>query len=368
MFDPNSTVSTAALSAVVKAVGNLAVDDPVLAKYAAEIRCLGKRVKEDVVAIGRYLDQAQKHAGHGTWLAWIQTEFSWSDQTAYRFIHLYQAQQNPEFHNLWNSNLPVSALSQLAAPNTPQEARDEVAARVEAGERPSCAMVTEAIAKAKGKNADSDVQVQDNQDDEYDPSIAQRRREHEALFTESPGQVGNDRDGDDHANGRDGDGHIDDDAGIPDVAIDDATLEQWKTEGAARLAETADLAASESTDEVNNSESFAVDAELLLEDWDESTPEAQQFLRDLVLEEFFAQAGGADIFDRIPADRLDEVIATFLDKLTVEGMRTRMSEEFGHELRARVPAPKPKSGKPFTKGLNHTNNSARNRRHHRSRH
>jgi hypothetical protein len=139
-------------TAIVKAdIGNLVVDDPVLTKYAAEIRRLGKRVKEDVVEIGRYLDQAQKHAGHGTWLAWIEAEFGWSDQTAYHFIHLYQAYQNPEFQNFWNSDLPMSALYRLAAPNTPQEARDEVAERIEAGEKVSVAAAAEAIAKAKGK-------------------------------------------------------------------------------------------------------------------------------------------------------------------------------------------------------------------------
>ena len=64
--------------------------DAVLTKYAAEIRRLGKRVKEDVIEIGRILDQAQEHAGRGAWHRWVNAEFGWSDQTAYRFIHLYQ--------------------------------------------------------------------------------------------------------------------------------------------------------------------------------------------------------------------------------------------------------------------------------------
>jgi hypothetical protein len=46
--------------------GELRVADPVLTKYAAEIRRLRKRAQEDIIEIGRYLDQAQKHAGHGT--------------------------------------------------------------------------------------------------------------------------------------------------------------------------------------------------------------------------------------------------------------------------------------------------------------
>ena len=132
--------------AIVKdGVGGSLTADPVLAKYAAEIRRLGKRVKEDIIAIGRYLDDAREHAGRGAWLIWLEAEFGWSDQTAYRYIHLYQGRQNsesfPEFHKLWNSDLPISALQQLAAPSTPQEARVEVAERIEAGETLSCTTV-----------------------------------------------------------------------------------------------------------------------------------------------------------------------------------------------------------------------------------
>src|SRR5262245_49326740 len=107
--------------------------DPVLAKHAAEIRRLGKRLREDAIEIGRHLAEARDHVGHGAWLAWIECAFGWSDQTAYRFLHLYQAQQNAEFHKLWNSDLPLSALFQLAAPNTPPEAREAISERIEAG-------------------------------------------------------------------------------------------------------------------------------------------------------------------------------------------------------------------------------------------
>jgi len=109
--------------------------DPLLAQYATEIHRLGKRVKKDVIAIGHYLDQAQKHAGRGAWHLWVNTEFGWSDQTARRFIHVYELSRDSKFNNLLNSDLPLSALYQLAAPKTPGRARDEVAERVEAGEK-----------------------------------------------------------------------------------------------------------------------------------------------------------------------------------------------------------------------------------------
>jgi hypothetical protein len=253
--------------------------DPVLAKYAAEIRRLGKRVKEDIIAIGRYLDQAQKHAGRGAWLTWIEAEFGWSDQTAYRFIHLYQAQQDPGFHKLWSSDLPVSALYQLAAPNTPTEARQQVAERIEAGETLSCTAVAEVIAETKNGGAAEDA----GGDDVEDPGTA----EHRAAM--------------------------------------------------AQIADAEDVTAGQADE--------------------------QQILRDLILEEFFAQADGADIYDRIPADRLDVVCRGFLDKLGVKGMRTRMSDEFGTDLRQQkfAPAERKKSARKWKKSINHR---AHERNHH----
>jgi hypothetical protein len=276
-------------TAIVKAdVGNLIVDDPVLAKYATEIRRLVKRAKEDIVEIGRYLHQAQEHAGHGTWLIWIEAEFGWSDQTARRFIHVYEFTRDSKFNNLLNSDLPLSALYQLAAPNTPIEARQQVAERIESGETLSCATVTEVIAEAKNGGAAEDA----GGDDVEDPGTAQHR---------------------------------------------------------AAMAQIAD----------------AEDAPTTAGQADE-----QQILRDLILEEFFAQASGADIYDRIPADRLDAVCRDFLDKLGVKGMRTRMSDEFGTDLRSQkfAPAERKKSAKKWKRSINLTANSARQERGHRSRH
>jgi hypothetical protein len=314
-------------TAIVKAdVANLAVDDPVLKKYATKIRRLRKRAQEDIIEIGRYLDQAQQHADHGTWLTWIEVEFGWSDQTARRFIHVYELSRDSKFNKLLSSNLPLSALYQLAAPKTPEPARKEIADRLEAGDKPSCGEVAKTIAKAKGKAKSPDrAEIKDTGGEASKPAIPN-------------------------------------DLSIPPFLLggEDPSIEQRRAEHAALFAEPADSAGSESTDEVNGT------AALLLKVWNESTVEAQQFIRDLVLEEFFAQAGGADIFDRIPADRLDEVCRGFLDKLTPAGMLKAMSDEFGRQLRDKLPT-KRKPYKP-KKTLNLTANSRAARRDHRSRH
>jgi hypothetical protein len=235
--------------------------DPVLAEHAVEIRRLGKRVKKDIQEIGRHLVEAQEHAGHGAWLSWIEAEFGWGDQTAYRFMHIYKAQQMPGFHNLWNSDLPLSSLYQLAAPNTPEEARQIIAQRIEAGEQLSCAAVTEVIAQSKDNFTEAQTANAGIEAPSASPAL------------ESPGQADDDHDDDEH----DGD--------------DDAVI------------------------------------------------------NDLVLLEFFLQASASDIFDRIPPARLNEVCRDFLDKLTVAGMLESMSENFGRELRDRVPKNKRNNSK-----------------------
>jgi hypothetical protein len=304
------------------------VKDPVLAKYATEIRRLGKRIKDDVIEIGRYLYEAQEHAGRGPWHLWINAEFGWSDQTAYRYIHLYQAHQNSDFHKLWDSDLPLSGLYQLAAPKTPNKARTEIAKRVEAGEKISCATVTEVVTKAKGGKTNSANEV----------DVDVRRAQMAALDKPAADEHGTDHHGDgDHL-----DQHIDE-----HVAHDHGGADQ---RAGARVRPTA----VPPTPKKN-----------LLKAW-EATDDERQLIRDLVLQEYFAQASGADIHDRIPRTRLTAVCRELLDEVGVPDVLAAMSEKFGRQLRERLPAPR--RGKSFKHTMNLKANSARNGRGHRSRH
>jgi phage-related tail protein len=58
-----------------------------------------------------------------------------------------------------------------------------------------------------------------------------------------------------------------------------------------------------------------------------------------------------------------EARTAFLDAIGIDGILGAMSAEFGRELRDRVPAPKRKSGKPYTKTLNLSANRAHGRAH-----
>src|SRR5262249_37221370 len=122
-----------------------------LAEHAAAIRRLGKQTVESVVEIGRHLTEAKaeiKKLG-GSWGDWLEAEVKSSDQQARRFIHVFE--RKSELNKLLNSDFPVSALYELAAPSTPKEARDEIIARAEAGETVPVGEVKRTIELTKGR-------------------------------------------------------------------------------------------------------------------------------------------------------------------------------------------------------------------------
>jgi hypothetical protein len=132
--------------------------DPELAKHAAVIRTLGKRVVTDIIEIGRRLTEAKKLVVHGNataadggWAGWLQTEFQWSEGTATNFMRVYELAENYKsinFTDLTFADLVIapSALYVLARPSTPDQVRDEIMDRARAGEAITHSTVQEARA------------------------------------------------------------------------------------------------------------------------------------------------------------------------------------------------------------------------------
>jgi len=56
---------------------------------------------------------------------WLDREFGWKERTAQNFIQVFEASKSVNFTDL---DLPVSSLYLLAAPSTPETARDAVLA------------------------------------------------------------------------------------------------------------------------------------------------------------------------------------------------------------------------------------------------
>jgi hypothetical protein len=120
-----------------------------LAEHADKIRRLGKRIASDIVEIGARLIVAKKLAGHGHWLAWLDRELGWEEKTAERYMRVHQlvASRSDKLPDLLS--VPVSGLYLLAAPSTPEAAREAIAEQVQAGEAVTVASVKDTIAEAK---------------------------------------------------------------------------------------------------------------------------------------------------------------------------------------------------------------------------
>jgi hypothetical protein len=89
------------------------------------------------------LTEAKARCGHGNWLPWLKREFDWSERTARHFAGVYEMSKMENFADL--ESLEISALYLLAAPSTPEFLRDDVAARVRAGEAPTLSDIRHAV-------------------------------------------------------------------------------------------------------------------------------------------------------------------------------------------------------------------------------
>jgi hypothetical protein len=104
-----------------------------LKEQTQEISIRAKRAAEDLLEIGRRLWEVKTRLPSGQFLEWIEVEFSWSHDTAHRFMRVYERFKGEEISQV--AKLAPSILYILAAPSTPEEAADEALARVAAGEK-----------------------------------------------------------------------------------------------------------------------------------------------------------------------------------------------------------------------------------------
>jgi hypothetical protein len=157
-------------------------DEITLSAHAEAIRVLGRRVIGDVIEIGRRLIISKELCGHGGWLPWLEREFGWSDDTALRFMQVAEFAKN---RNLRDLEIPVSGLYLLAAPSTPEAARDEVIERSEAGERVTPSQIKGAIDKAVKAQLESKLEAVRATYEQREVTI---RAEYEGLVYLTPAQ------------------------------------------------------------------------------------------------------------------------------------------------------------------------------------
>lgn len=103
-----------------------------------ETQILLKRTAENIIQIGKNLQDVNSVMPHGMFLRWLKSEFGMSRQTADNFRHVADKFKDKMLNF---SNLSISALYALAEPNTPPEAIEM------AIERSQSEKITHALAK-----------------------------------------------------------------------------------------------------------------------------------------------------------------------------------------------------------------------------
>ncbi len=95
----------------------------VVQQHTIEIKGLLRRTAQDIIDIGEKLSEVKQELGHGHFLAWLRTEFDWSESAARKFMQVHRKFKTVQFTNL---DIATSALYLLAADSTPEAAREEV--------------------------------------------------------------------------------------------------------------------------------------------------------------------------------------------------------------------------------------------------
>ena len=104
-------------------------DRIVVQQRTVEIHDLVRKTAESVVQIGAKLAEVQQRLS-GRFTDWLESEFNWSERTAYNYIAVWQKFGNQKSI----AKIANSALYLLSAPGTPETARRAAIEMAEAGE------------------------------------------------------------------------------------------------------------------------------------------------------------------------------------------------------------------------------------------
>jgi len=103
-----------------------------LNQQASAIKVLVKQSIENIIEVGKRLNDVKALLVHGQWMDWLEAEFGWTERTALNYMRVAQ---EFKIENISNLQIATSALYVLTQPSTPNEAREEAIARAQAGER-----------------------------------------------------------------------------------------------------------------------------------------------------------------------------------------------------------------------------------------
>lgn len=115
-----------------------------------EIKELVKRTAQGVILIGQKLIEVKGLLGHGNFGVWLRAEFDWSESAALKMMQVAKQFKSVNFTDL---NAAPSALYLLAAPSTPEPAKDEALEHAKEGGEITFALAKEIVDKHKACHA-----------------------------------------------------------------------------------------------------------------------------------------------------------------------------------------------------------------------
>jgi hypothetical protein len=136
-----------------------------VSRKAHETRGLLKRTAQNILAIGRNLQEVKERLPHGQFLVWLQAEFAMSERHARNFMHVAtRFGTKPEII----ADLSLTVIYALAAPSTSQAVIDQV----ESKQIPSTLEAIRAAKEAERQAREAEQQAR-----------AEAQRTQQALFS-----------------------------------------------------------------------------------------------------------------------------------------------------------------------------------------
>jgi hypothetical protein len=113
----------------------------------AQAKGILKRTAEDILELSRVCHEFREEFGYKAYVEWVEDDLGLNSRMGDRMLNVFDKFGITD--NLSVNSIGVSALYALAAPSTPDAAREEAIAKVEAGERITHAEAQELIRSAK---------------------------------------------------------------------------------------------------------------------------------------------------------------------------------------------------------------------------
>lgn len=125
-----------------------------------ELKGLLRAAAQNIYDIGAKLTDVREQLRHnreGGFEGWLDAEFGMSPRTAYRFINVYEQFANSA--NLAELDIAASALYLLAAPSTPEAAREEALRQAEQGQRITHQAAKHIIQETEPEPTESEIEI-----------------------------------------------------------------------------------------------------------------------------------------------------------------------------------------------------------------